>query len=334
MARIREALRRADTVRGQPRETVPAPRPYQPEDVRFSAETEEEVPFIEVGGRETPMEASPSVLGSVPNKRGAPSAEREAPEQGSALCVPRFALCAERSPAAAVRLTGVAFRSFPPELAPLPPVLERFAPDLVALHQPDHPISEQYRALVKNLEKQLPARQSQALLFTSPTPQTDTTPVLLNLAITRARRHATATVVVDANLRRPAVAERLGLPAAPGLGDVLAGRLSLPRAIQETGLGNLYALTAGKIAHENTTLVAGDAMRVALRDLRGRFDWIFVNAPCWDGRPEASTLRSACDAVYVVVPETDVDTSAVEELSQLIVEQGGCLQGYFLVSSV
>src|SRR5262249_44226021 len=81
MARIREALRPANTLRAQLQERVPAPRPYQPEEIpfnksrtfetchhntQFRTEVEEEVPFIEVGGRETPTEASPSVLASVP----------------------------------------------------------------------------------------------------------------------------------------------------------------------------------------------------------------------------------------------------------------------------
>jgi Mrp family chromosome partitioning ATPase len=329
MARIREALRRADTMRDQPQECPSAPCPYPAEKSTFCAETDEEVPFIEIGGREAPVEASPSVLAVGQKIRGVPNPAREVGEEGSVRYARHYAPAAPHSPAA-VQLTGVSFKPFPVEF---PLVQARFAPELIALHQPDHPISEQYRVLAKNLEKQLPPGQSHALLFTSPTPQTDPIPVLLNLAISLARDNATPAIVVDANLHRPTLAERLALPMGPGLGEVLAGRLALPRAIQNTGQANLHVLTAGKTAYENTPLADEDAMRSVLRQLRGRFDWIFVSACCCDERLEAIGLGTACDAIYLIVPAKHTDRSKVEELSQLIVQQGGCLRGYVLIGS-
>ena len=66
MARIRETLRRPATHRVQPLDKELTPHPFQPEEEPVRSEPEEEVPFIEVGGRQTPVEASPSVLASMP----------------------------------------------------------------------------------------------------------------------------------------------------------------------------------------------------------------------------------------------------------------------------
>jgi hypothetical protein len=66
MARIRETFRRTATHRVQPLEKELAPHPFQPEEETVPSEPEEEVPFIEVGGRQTPVEASPSVLAGMP----------------------------------------------------------------------------------------------------------------------------------------------------------------------------------------------------------------------------------------------------------------------------
>jgi hypothetical protein len=68
MAKIREALRRTATRRGQPPDKDPAPRPHQPDEDPLRDEAEEEIPFIEVGGRQTPVEASPSVLAGMPHQ--------------------------------------------------------------------------------------------------------------------------------------------------------------------------------------------------------------------------------------------------------------------------
>jgi Mrp family chromosome partitioning ATPase len=316
MARIREALRQVELKPGKPRDVDLAPRPYQPHEDR--PQVEEEVPFIEVGDRQTPMEASPSVLASIPKTVGkSKRAEPQKPPIGASSG-------AVSSPT--LRLSRVTFRPFPPEPSPLRPIAQRFDPNLVALHQPDHPISAEYRVLVQNIEEQLPSGQPRVLLFTSPTSQGDTTTVLLNLAITRAKQNMARDIVVDANFRRPLLAERLGLPLVPGLGDVLAGTVSLSRALQETGQPNLSALTAGKGGS-----IATEAVRTLMRQLRARFDWIFVNGPCSDSRPDVITLGSACDAVYLVLPEAEEGTARMEEVNQMILQQGGCLQGCFVV---
>lgn len=80
MARIREILRRTDEMRIPLRADRPSPPSHQPEELPSCAE--EEVPFIEVGGRDTPVEASPSVLANHPpvlHKN--PQAEPSPPER-------------------------------------------------------------------------------------------------------------------------------------------------------------------------------------------------------------------------------------------------------------
>jgi non-specific protein-tyrosine kinase len=179
--------------------------------------------------------------------------------------------------------------------------------------------------------RQLPANHSQVLLFTAAAPGTDATTVLLNLAITRAKHGQGGVVLVDADLRRSAVAERLGLPPAPGLADVLAGTVPLHRALRETGQANLHALMAGKALETSHRLLAGESMRAIFRYLRGRFEWVLVDAPRWDGRPEVVALGAACDAVYLVLPEAQADTPQVEELVHLVADQGSCLRGCVLI---
>src|SRR5207247_1880385 len=59
---------------------------------------------------------------------------------------------------------------------------------------------------------------------------------------------AARVTVVDANLARPALAERLGLSAGPGLREVLTGRTPLPWAVQNTRQTNLRAPVARRSA--------------------------------------------------------------------------------------
>ncbi len=321
MGRMLEVLKQAEASRKGPAEPAPAPRPYQPapEDHPEDSPGEQledeadEIPFIEVGGRKTPLEGSPSVL-AAPARSAAP-APVCAPAPACAPAIP------ERIPVA------VFLRPYPAEPDPLPPASERFVPDLVAFHQPDHPVSQQYLALLKSLAAPAPTGRGQVLLLSPVEPGCGTTTALLNLAITGARSGKLRVAVLDADMRQPGVAHRLGLPPAPGLLEVLTGKVSLQRALRETGQPNLHALTAGDTAAAGGFRLAGDAMRSVLRHLRGRFDLVLVDAMPWDGRPDVVTLGSYCDAVYLVVRDEQAQQPRVEELLQLIPQQGSRLRG-------
>ncbi len=137
---------------------------------------------------------------------------------------------------------AVALRPAPAANGPrLPP----FAPEIVAHHQPDDPVSGQYRELLAAVTPPAAGQGAPALLLAPALPGADAVVVLLNLAVTAARQGNRRVVVVDADPRQPAVAERLGLPARPGLSDVLAGAVALEQALQPTGQANLTVLTAG-----------------------------------------------------------------------------------------
>jgi Mrp family chromosome partitioning ATPase len=299
MGRMLEALKHVPPCR--PTEPAVTLRPFPAVAETSDAAENEAIPFIEVGG----PRATVSVPASEPSIQG-PAVNRE-----------------EK---AAVR--AVIFQPLPAP-AELPvPARERFAPELVAYHQPRHPISGQYRALMSSLTAQLAATRPQLLLFTAPDPGIGTTTVLLNVAQTAAQQNQLRVAVVDANWKRPAVAERLGLPLMPGLREVLACQVQLVHALKPTGQPNLQALTAG-LPGPGVRLV-GEPMWALLRQLREHFDLVLMDAPCWDGRPEVVALSSACDAVYLVLNETQAEAAPASDLVQMMPRQGIPLRGCIL----
>lgn len=263
-----------------------------PESVVGDGGADEEIPFIEVGpGRS--MEASPSVLAAAP------------------------------SPPPAAK--GVAFRPSPPEPLPRRP---HFAPDVITHHQPEHPVSGQYRDLLDAVTPPVAAEGSAVLLLTPALPEADASGVLLNLAVTAARRGGRRVLVMDADVRRPTLAERLGLAPGPGFAELLAGAVTPEQAMQPTGQANLTALTAGGPAPAGPRLLV-ETPASLLRRLRQCCGLVLVLAPHWDGRPDAAALAAACDVVYLVLPEGEAGSPQVDELLQAIprrgVRLGGCI---------
>src|SRR5207248_1995726 len=92
--------------------------------------------------------------------------------------------------------------------------------EIIAHHQPDHPVSGQYRELLAALTPPTAADGSAVLLLTPALPGADAAAVLLNLAVTAARKGGRRVVVVDADMKAPTLADRRGL------------RRGLPRAVR------------------------------------------------------------------------------------------------------
>jgi Mrp family chromosome partitioning ATPase len=293
---------------------LPAPEAAGPE---ANGAPADEIPFIEVGGRRAPLEASPSVLASAPPAR---EATRTPAQPGPG---PRLQ---KLDPPAAGPLS-VLFR--PLASGPVP-ARARFAPELVAFHEPEHPVSRQYHALADALAQQLPAGPAGTLLLTAARRGAGTTTVLLNLAITLARRGDARVLVVDAQRDQPAVAERLAVPSAPGLHEVLTGLAALPQAVQETGQERLSALTAGH-ARGRPGAWTADGLRTVARQLRERFELVLIDAPPWDGRPEVAALAAVCDGVYLVAPGGE--DAATAELVRTLPRQGVPLRGQILTAA-
>jgi Mrp family chromosome partitioning ATPase len=267
----------------------------------------EEVPYIEIGPKRQ-IEASPSVL-AAPLPAGRHSLAHPAKPPSATLARPH----------------GVQFRQMPQPASP------HLAPELVAYHAAQQPAGRQYADLLAALVEAAHKRASaaQALLFTAVRPEVGATTVLLNVAITAA--HAgSKVVVVDANLRRPGVARKLGLADAPGLMEVLAGECPPGEPLRETVVENLAALTAGA-----PTAVLADvaALPLLLEQLREAFDLVLIDGPRWDGRCGCRALAGMCDAAFLVVPAGEADTPPASELMRGLPGQGVALAGCVLTSS-
>jgi Mrp family chromosome partitioning ATPase len=253
----------------------------------------EEVPFIEIGPRRQ-IEASPSVL---------------------AVPVPA---------ASAARAHGVGFRSL------FQGRTLKLAAELVAYHAPGQPAATQYAELLPALLEAARRRAgaSQALLFTAARTGAGCTTALLNVAITAARS-GKKVVVVDANLRRPAVAGKLGMEDSPGLAEVLSGEDIPGDPVRETGVENLSALTAGA---PGPFLADVTALVALIEKLRQRFDLVLIDGPRWDGRVGCTSLAGMCDAVFLVAPTTEADSPPAAELLRDLPGQGIALAGCVLTS--
>jgi Mrp family chromosome partitioning ATPase len=198
------------------------------------------------------------------------------------------------------------------------------AAEVIAYHQPDHAVSQQYRELLGTILDGVGKDCGRALLFTAVTPGAGTTTAVLNLAVCAAtdRRQV---VVVDANLQRPALARRLGLAPGPGLQEVLAGTAALEQVVQQTAQEHLFALPAG--AGGRVALLGGVAGEWVLRWLRERYDVVLLDGSPWQAEGGLADLAARVDAVYLVLDDDQTNQPAVRAATRGLARLGARLSG-------
>jgi capsular exopolysaccharide synthesis family protein len=138
------------------------------------------------------------------------------------------------------------------------------------------------------------------VLITSARPGDGKTLVASNLGIVTALSRRSA-VVLDADLRHPAIAELLRLAPGPGIVDVCNGDAPLEQALVKTELATLSVLQAGAAWPMAAELLGSKEMGDLLAQLRERFDLVIVDSPPVGAVADACILCRIVERTVLVV---------------------------------
>ena len=153
---------------------------------------------------------------------------------------------------------------------PTPVIGSDIAAELVAYHFPDHAISAEYRVLRDEIRQQHHTIGPKVFHFTCARPESGTTTVLLNYAITLAlESDQTKVAIVDADFDSPTIAKKLAAADHHGLTEVLGNSVPLAWAVQPTTIPRLHVVPTG--ASELRPAAITDLPRI-LTQLKQSFD--------------------------------------------------------------
>jgi capsular exopolysaccharide synthesis family protein len=172
-------------------------------------------------------------------------------------------------------------------------------PSSVALRE-STPWAEAFRVLRTNMQFVHVDRSERVFVVSSSVPSEGKTTVVINLAITLALA-GQRIALVECDLRRPRIAERLGLDDGVGTTTVLIGQISLDQALQTHADSGLSVLTAGRRPPNPSELLQSHAMEELIRDLRSRFDVVLLDAPPLLPVTDAALLAAQSDGLLMVV---------------------------------
>ncbi|MCS5494408.1 polysaccharide biosynthesis tyrosine autokinase [Curtobacterium flaccumfaciens] len=149
---------------------------------------------------------------------------------------------------------------------------------LVVHSDPRNPRAESFRSLRTNIQFVETDAQRRSFTITSAIPSEGKSTTAANLAITMAES-GSRVVLVDADLRRPRIAELMGIEGAVGLSDLLIGRTELEDVTIPWGRGSLSVLPAGQIPPNPSELLGSNAMLALIDQLTTEFDFVIFDAP-------------------------------------------------------
>ncbi len=185
--------------------------------------------------------------------------------------------------------------------AGVPATTPNFDKTVVAYWHGQSEVAEQFRMLRTNLLALSPEVPTQLITVTSASCQEGKSTASLNLAVVLAEEGDSRVLLVDADMRRPALNRRLGLPMRPGLSDVLRAQKTLDEVLVQTPVPQLEILTAGTRTSNPTKLLLNPSCQALLSELRSRYHHVLIDCPPVMSMTDAATLGTQTDGVLFII---------------------------------
>lgn len=190
---------------------------------------------------------------------------------------------------------------------------------LVCLTDPGSLAAEKFRVLGLRLRNLREKRTLKRIVVTSTAPQEGKTMSAANLALNQSRSKVLRTLVVDGDLRRPALASRFGLSRSlPGLTECLRGEKPLAEVLYKLNGTNLWFLPAGMPPESPLELLQSGRVVELLDRLGNSFDWIIIDSPPVIPLADTTFWMKLSDGVLLIVREGVSERKSLKRALEIV----------------
>ncbi len=207
-------------------------------------------------------------------------------------------------------------------------------------------VVESFRTLRTNVQIAGSNRAARVLLVTSAVAGEGKSTVVMNLALAL-REYGARVAIVEGDLRRPTLRQRLGMEPAPGVTEYLSGIVSLEQAMRPLSAerrlyapvtaggdgdgehlpagitGSLDAMTAGTSPADPLALLRGERFAELFRTLREEYDYVILDSPPLMSVSDAMPLAKVADGVILVVRVDVASRKGVTRAVELLHRSAG-----------
>lgn len=189
-------------------------------------------------------------------------------------------------------------------------------------------LQEAYKTMRTNLLFALRGNGCKRFCITSSMPGEGKSITILNLAISIAQT-GKKVLLVDADLRRPALARLLGEDSVPGMSNVLVGQANVENAVRENIRTNLDVLFAGDVPPNPSELLGSEQMQELVESMSREYDYVLVDAPPVNLVSDCCIIANLLDGIVLLarsgVARKDGVKQAINQLRMTNTKILGCV---------
>ena len=181
----------------------------------------------------------------------------------------------------------------------------------------DPVLVDQFRKLAVSLHHAQLEHGVRTVSVTSAVASEGKTLTAVNLALTLAASYQRRVLLIDADLRRPALHDWLKLSRTPGLTDAIASKN--PNALPVVQLmPGVSVLTAGSRARDPINALSSEPFRRLLVDAALAYDLLILDMPPVGPLPDTTLVASASDTTVFVVQAGMTDYTVIQRAVEAI----------------
>jgi len=204
--------------------------------------------------------------------------------------------------------------------------------NVLALSKPEDYSIENLRGLRSMLEDVMAGANNNVLMFTSPLPSMGKSFLSLNLAVLVAQT-GKKVLLIDADYQRGQLHKSLGLPAGPGLPEVVRGKSELKETVKPTTVSNLYCIARGYSGGNSIEMPSDKEFGAFLDVVAPRFDIAIIDTPPVLSVSTAASLGKHAGSTIMVIKEGEVKEPQLNEALKRLTFSGVRVSGCIMNSS-
>lgn len=195
------------------------------------------------------------------------------------------------------------------------------------------PFIETFKLIRTKLESTKLKKGYSVFAVTSSTESEGKTTCSANIALSLAKS-GKSVILIDADLRRPAVCKTLGitLDGDQGIYEIVSGQKTFDEAVKYVERYNLYLLISDRQTVDPSEVLASKGMEAIVAEARKNFDYVVIDCPPAGVVADAAIVANYADSIIFVASEGKVSLSQIEyALSDLMTTKSdilGCIYNY------
>lgn len=201
---------------------------------------------------------------------------------------------------------------------------------LIVHSSPRSPRAESFRTLRTNLQflavSDSEQRHAHTFVISSAGAGEGKSTTSSNLALALAET-GSRVLLIDADLRMPAIAKYMGIEGGVGLTDILIGKVEVADVLQRWGRDELYVLPSGKIPPNPSELLGSRAMDELLEVTGEYFDYVIIDSPPILLVTDAAVVGKRTNGVLLVAASASTRKQSLAGAVNSLQAAGGTLRG-------